>query len=64
MAFILALIHWLKPSADEGGEETGVTGENPRGRTSENFTQIYESPKIPAPTETRTCTLALVAGAC
>ena len=29
IAFILALLYGLKPSADEGGEETGVPGENP-----------------------------------
>ena len=26
--FILALFYWLKPFTDEGGEETGVPGEN------------------------------------
>ena len=26
---VLALFHWLKPLRDEGGEETGVPGENP-----------------------------------
>ena len=29
IAFILALFYWLKPLTDEGGEETGVPGENP-----------------------------------
>ena len=28
IAFILALFYWLKPLTDEGGEETGVPGEN------------------------------------
>ena len=29
MAFILALVYWLKPLTDERGEETRVPGENP-----------------------------------
>ena len=29
IAFILALFYWLKPLTDDGGEETGVPGENP-----------------------------------
>ena len=29
IAFILALLYWLKPLTDEEGEETGVPGENP-----------------------------------
>ena len=29
LAFILALFYWLKRLTDEGGEETGVPGENP-----------------------------------
>ena len=29
LAFILALFYCLKPLTDEGGEETGVPGENP-----------------------------------
>ena len=29
IAFILALFHWLKSLTSEGGEETGVPGENP-----------------------------------
>ena len=29
IAFILALLYWLKPLTEEGGEETGVLGENP-----------------------------------
>ena len=29
IAFIVALFHWLKPLTDDGGEETGVPGENP-----------------------------------
>ena len=41
-----------EPLTDEGGEETG--------RASENAT--YYSPKIKAPNETRTRTIALVAG--
>ena len=48
----------IKP--DEGGEETGVPGENPWQRASENAT--YHSPKIQAPSETRTRAVALVAG--
>ena len=45
---------------DEGGEETGVPGENPWRQASKNAT--YYSPKIQAPSETRTRTIALVAG--
>ena len=33
IAFILAFFHWL---TDEGGEETGLPGENPRQLASEN----------------------------
>ena len=29
ITFVLALFHWLKPFADEEGEETGVPGEKP-----------------------------------
>ena len=29
LSFIFALFYWLKPLTDEGGEETGVPGENP-----------------------------------
>ena len=36
IAFSLALCYYLKPFIDEGGEETGVLGENPRRRASEN----------------------------
>ena len=32
IAFILVLFYWLKPLTNEGGEETGVPGENPRRR--------------------------------
>ena len=60
IAFILALLYWLKPLTNEGGEETGAPRENPWRRALENAT--YYSPKIQASTKTRTCTLALVAG--
>ena len=43
-----------------GGEETGVLGENSWRRASENA--IYYSTKTPAQSETRTRTIALVAG--
>ena len=49
-----------EPLTDEGGEETGAPGENPWQRASENAT--YYSPKIQAPHETQTPTIALVAG--
>ena len=49
-----------EPLNDEGGEETGVPGGNPRRRASENAT--YWSRKIQAPTETRTRILALMTG--
>ena len=52
ITFILALFELLKPLIDEGGEETGVPGENPWWQASENAT--YSSPKIQAPSETRT----------
>ena len=38
IAFILALFYWLEPLTNEGGEETGVPGENPWRRASENAT--------------------------
>ena len=60
IAFIWALFYWLNHQTDEGGEETGVSGENPRRRASENAT--YYSPKIQAPSETRTRAVALVVG--
>ena len=60
IAFILALFNWLNNLSDEGGEETGVPGENPWQRASENIT--YYSPKIQASSGTRTRTIALVAG--
>ena len=57
--FELYFVGWIiKP--DAGGEETGVPGENPWRRASENAT--YYSPKIQAPSETRTREVALVAG--
>ena len=59
-AFIWALFYWLNHYTDEGGEETRVPGENPWRRASENAT--YYSPKIQAPSETRTRAVALVAG--
>ena len=34
--FTFTLFHWLKPLAEEEGEETGVPGENPRQRVLEN----------------------------
>ena len=49
-----------EPLTNEGEEETGVPGENPWRRASEHAT--YYSPKIQAPSETRTRTTALVAG--
>ena len=52
IAFIWALFCWLNHETDEGGEETGVPGENPWRRASENAT--YYSPKIQAPSEPRT----------
>ena len=45
---------------DEGGEKTGVPGENPWRRASENAT--YYSPKIHTPSEHGTRAVALVAG--
>ena len=56
LSFILLArpLNWWK------GEETGVPGENPWQRASENAT--YYSLKIQAPSETRTCAAALVAG--
>ena len=60
IAFILTLFYCLKPLTDEGGEETGVPREKSRRRASENAT--FQSPKIQAPSETRTRTLALVVG--
>ena len=56
----LRFIVLAEPLTDEGGEETGVPGENPWWRASENAT--YYSPKIQAPSETQTRTIALVAG--
>ena len=38
--FILALFYWLKPLSDERGEESGVPGDNPWRRASENATCI------------------------
>ena len=49
-----------EPITDEGGEETGVPGENGWRQASENAT--HYSPKIQAPSETQTHTIALVAG--
>ena len=43
ITFVLALFHWLKPCTDEGGEETGVPGANPRRRALENAT--YQKPE-------------------
>ena len=60
IAFFLVLFHWLKFKLMT--EESGVPGENPRRRASENAT--YKSLKIQAPTETRTRNLALVVGTC
>ena len=60
IAFIWALFYWLNHLTDEGGEETGVPRENPWRRASENAT--YYSPKIQAPSETRTHAVALLAG--
>ena len=45
---------------DKGGEETGVPGEDPWRRASENAT--YESSKIQEPIEIWTLTLALTTG--
>ena len=57
--FELYFIGWtIKPMKE--GEETGVPGENPWWRASENAT--YYNPKIQAPSETRTHAVALVAG--
>ena len=57
--FELDFIGWTsKPMKD--GEETGVPGENPWRRASENAT--YYSPKIQAPSDTRTRAVALVTG--
>ena len=56
----LNFILLAEPLTNEGGEETGVPGENPWQWASENAT--YKSPKIQAPTETQTRTMALVAG--
>ena len=60
IAFIWVLFYWLNHLTDEGGEETGVPGENPWRRASENAT--YYRPKIQAPSETQTRAVALVAG--
>ena len=38
IVFISAVFDGLKPLTDEGGEETGVPGENPRRRASEKAT--------------------------
>ena len=38
IAFILPLFYWLKQLTNEGREETGVPGENPWRRASENAT--------------------------
>ena len=56
----LSFILLAEPLTDEGGEETGVPGENPWRRASENTT--YKSPMIQAPSEIRARTIALVAG--
>ena len=56
----LSFILLAEPLTNEGGEETGVPGENPWQRASENAT--YYSPKIQAPSETRTRAIALVVG--
>ena len=56
----LSFILLAEPFTDDGGEETGVPGEKPWRRASENAT--YKSSKIQAPSETRTHTIALVAG--
>ena len=34
IGYIFALFHWMKRLTDEGGEETGVSGENPWRRAS------------------------------
>ena len=57
ITIISTAFYWPKPISDEGGEETGASGENPRRRASENTT--YQNSTIQAPTETRTGTLAL-----
>ena len=46
IAFILALFYWLKPSTDEGREETGVPGENPRRRASDSFSACDRLPTV------------------
>ena len=40
IVFVLDLFfsYWMKPLTDEGVEETGLPGENPRRRASENAT--------------------------
>ena len=38
VAFNSAQFRWLKRFTSKGGEETGVTGEMPRRRASENYT--------------------------
>ena len=57
--FELYFVGWTIKT-DEGGEETGVPGENLWRRASENAT--YYSPQIQALSETRTSAVALVAG--
>ena len=57
--FELYFIGWTTKLMKEG-EETGVPGENPWWWASENAT--YYSPKIQAPSETRTRAVALVVG--
>ena len=56
----LSFILLAEPLTNEGGEETGVPGENPWRRASYNAT--YYSPKIQALSKTRTRTIELVAG--
>ena len=55
----LSFILLAEKLTEEGREETGVPGENPWRQVSENAT--YHSPKIQAPSKTRTRTIALVA---
>ena len=40
IAFIVALFYWLKPLTNEGGEETGVPGENPWRRASSSLVRL------------------------
>ena len=58
-SFGLFFFNRLNHQTNEGGEETGVPGENPWRRASENAP--YYRPKSQAPSETRIRTVAMMA---